>query len=395
MRRIAANYLFPITDKPIKNGYVELTDDGTIISIGELDREIESTEFYNGILIPGFTNAHCHIELSHLKDKFMRGTGMSGFINQINSLRESAPRERRVELIGSEMERLYSEGVSAMGDISNSNESFETKAHSPLYTRTFLEVFGSEPNDAEAVMDGVRRLHSEALAWGLDAAPTPHSPYTMSPKLLELSCREALKEGFLSYHNQESSEEEELLISGCGALAENYKGRGLHTPPVTGRPAIFHFLDALQKSHKPPFEENILLIHNTVTTEESIEAALGMLKNCFWVLCPLSNLFIHEMLPPINLLRKKGARIALGTDSLSSNSILSMVEEIKCIEKNFPELSLNEILSWVCMGGAEALGQEQRLGSFEKGKNPGVVLIDNIDWNTFHLTPESSSKRII
>ena len=67
MRRIAANYIFPITSDPICNGYVDVSEDGTVIGTGRLTEETGSTEYYNGILVPGFTNAHCHIELSHLE----------------------------------------------------------------------------------------------------------------------------------------------------------------------------------------------------------------------------------------------------------------------------------------------------------------------------------------
>ena len=95
MRKIAANYIYPITSAPIKNGYIKLDDNGTIVEIGQLDKECEDTEFYNGILCPGFTNAHCHIELSHLKGLFKEATGMSGFINQINELRCAAEEPER------------------------------------------------------------------------------------------------------------------------------------------------------------------------------------------------------------------------------------------------------------------------------------------------------------
>lgn len=394
-RTLSANYIFPIASKPVKNGFVTFDEGGRVIETGELTRETECTEFYNGIICPGMTNAHCHIELSHLKGLFREKTGMSGFINQINSLRESAPAEKRIALMEEDFQKLYEEGVSAMADISNCDESFRMKASSNLYTRTYLEVFGSEPEDAAAVMEEVSRLKAKADAMGLDAAPTPHSPYTMSPALLEMASAQALKEGFLSYHNQESQEEEDLLISGTGALAENYKGRGLSTPPVTGKPALLYFLERLQKVHPAPFSESILLVHNTASGEESIDAAQQILKNVTWVTCPLSNLFIHDTLAPLELWRRKGLRIAVGTDSLSSNHILSMAEEIKCIQKHFPAIPLEEILTWVCLNGAAALGKEKIYGSFEPGKKPGAVLIDNIDWNSMALTPESKAKRLI
>ena len=108
-RRISANYVFPIVGEPIKNGFVDFDENGVVTGIGQLEGETESTEFYNGILCPGFTNAHCHIELSHLKDKFEEKTGMSGFINQINALRDSAPKEVRLALIEEQFEKLYAE----------------------------------------------------------------------------------------------------------------------------------------------------------------------------------------------------------------------------------------------------------------------------------------------
>src|SRR5690554_2676383 len=149
MRKIAAQYLFPLNSKkPISKGLLILSDSGEVLDIRELKEEEESTEFYNGILVPGFVNSHCHIELSHLKGVFQKGTGMAGFIRQINMLRESVSKEERIAALEREMDTLYSAGVSAMADISNCEESFETKSKSKIYTRTFLEVFGSEPEIA-------------------------------------------------------------------------------------------------------------------------------------------------------------------------------------------------------------------------------------------------------
>ncbi|MEG2849617.1 MAG: amidohydrolase family protein, partial [Bacteroidales bacterium] len=365
MRKIAANYIFPIIGKPIKNGYVKIEDNGTIAEIGIIDKECEDTEFYNGIICPGFTNAHCHIELSHLKGYFKEDTGMSGFINQINALRLSVNKEERIAALTEQMELLYNQGVSAMGDISNCNESFNVKSKSPLYTRTYLELFGSEPKDANSVIAGGKELYAVAKTYNIDAALTPHSCYTMSPKLLESAAKEGLKNGFISYHNQESTEEEDLIKTGTGALAENYKSRGLSTPPITGKSALIYFIDRLLTFAKSPIAGRIMLVHNVATNIESIDYALANLKFPYWTICPLSNIFIHRALPPLDLMRQKGLKICLGTDSLSSNKILSIAEEIKCIHSHFPHIQLDEILTWATLNGAEAIGKEKELGSFE------------------------------
>lgn len=395
MRKIAANYIFPVSGSPIKNGYVKVDDNGVVVEVGKLDGECEDTEFYNGILCPGFTNAHCHIELSHLKGLFKEATGMSGFINQINELRSSAEEPERRRALEEQFDRLYSEGTSAMGDISNCSESFDKKASSPLMTRSFIELFGTLPEEVEEVIASGKALEKKAEEFGIKAAITPHSCYTMSPQLLSRAAQEGLKSGFLSYHSQESQEEEDLLISGTGALAENYKGRNLPTPPVTGKPALLYFIERLAAFSELPVKGRIMLVHNVATNQESIDAALVSLEEPFWTICPLSNIFIHRELPPLDLMRKNKLAICLGTDSLSSNHILSIVEEIKCLHEHFPHIELEEILLWACYNGAKAIGFESVLGSFEPGKRPGVVLIDNIDWDNMKLTKQSRSRRLV
>lgn len=395
MRKIAANYIYPIASEPIKNGYVKLDDNDTIVEIGQLNGECEDTEFYNGILCPGFTNAHSHIELSHLKGLFKEATGMSGFINQINELRSAVEQPERIKLLEEQFNQLYQHGVSAMADISNCSESFAIKAKSPMKTRTFVELFGTLPEEAEEVINSGKELVEKAKEYGINAAITPHACYTMSPQLLARAAQEGLKSGFLSYHSQESPEEEDLLISGTGALAENYKGRNLPTPPVTGKPALLYFLERLLSFSQKPVQGRIILVHNVTTNQESIDAALDTLAEPFWAICPLSNIFIHRQLPDLDLFRKNNLAICLGTDSLSSNKILSITEEIKCLHEHFPHIKLDEILVWACLNGAKAIGYEKELGSFEIGKKPGIVLIDNIDWNTFKLTEKSTSRRLV
>lgn len=396
MRKIAANYLFPLGGgQPIKNGYLVLDNSNEIVEIGALDRECADTEFYNGILCPGFTNAHCHVELSHLAGAFEQATGMSGFINQINALRNTVDRQGRVKALETQMEKMYREGVDAMADISNCDESFPCKSNSPMYTRTFIELFGSEPEDARQVLEGGKEVAESALKHGIDGAITPHSCYTMSPQLLAMAAQEGLKSGFLSYHSQESTEEEDLIVKGTGALAENYKGRGLSTPPVTGKPALLYFIDRLLSFSKSPVEGNILLVHNVAINQESIDYAKKHLANPYFAICPLSNIFIHRALPPLDLMRENGLKICLGTDSLSSNTVLSIVDEIVCLHKNFPHISLEEILGWACTNGAQMLGKGDLFGSFEPGKRPGVVLLDNIDWENLKLTEKTTSRRLV
>ena len=395
MKRFAAKYLYLLESKaPVINGFVEVEDDGTIIRTGICDDPSSEENFLDGALAPGFVNTHCHIELSYMWKLFRKGTGMAGFIDQINALRDTSPLEEKLSDIQHWMDHLWQQGVSAMGDISNCDDSFAIKAASPMYTRTFLEVFGTEPEDCGQVIEGVLKLKEKADACGIDAASTPHSCYTMSPELVTASSAEGLKSGFLSFHSEETEEEEEMLISGSGRMWENRKAAGMSTPPVTGKSSLLYFIDRLEKAHPAPFDEHILLVHEVCMNQEGIDAVKKVMKNAYIALCPLSNLFIHNALPPVKLMIENGLKLTVGTDSLSSNDDLDIVAELRCLQDNFDGLELGELLTWACRNGAEFLSKQDVYGHIAPGMKPGLVYIDNIG-DGARLTPQSRSYRVI
>ena len=392
-RRVAASFVYTLdSDAPIRNGFVEYdAEDGRILAVGECGPDEEVRQ---GAVVPGFVNSHCHIELSHLHGKFRKGTGMAGFIDQINALRDWAGADVKARLTQEWMDKMWKDGVSAMSDISNDDSSFKVKSSHKIYTRTFLEVFGSEPEMCEGVMSDVTKLKETAGAEGIDAAPTPHSCYTMSPQLLSASAAAGLESGYLSYHSQESQEEEDLLISGSGAMYENRKRSGMSTPPVTGESSLKYFIDRLAAAKPAPYDEHILLVHNVCLKQDDIDAAKRVMNNVYWAVCPLSNIFIHNALPPIPLMRKNGLAITVGTDSLSSNDDLDMVKELVCIKQNFAEVPMNEILVWACLNGARFLSKEDSLGSIAPGKTPGIVFVSNVD-EEGSFTADSRSERLV
>jgi len=404
---ITADVVFPIVSEPVRNGYVRCDSNGTVISTGVFDESVaarfesEGEEIVRcqGFLVPGFTNAHCHVELSFLKGMFKQGTGMDGFIQQINALRTTVDEDGRKKAMQEAFDDMSRQGVTCMGDISNSRESFQMKkeasADGRMYTRTFIELFGTEPEEAQEILQGALEKQELAREMGIDAAPTPHSCYTMSPLLNRITAAAGLESGYISYHSQESSEEEDMLRYGTGPLADDYRGRGTTQLPVTGTGALVYFIENLKKILPAPIDGNILLVHNVATDQESIDAALKDLKHPYWAVCPLSNIFIHRALPPIELMRRNHLKICVGTDSLSSNLLLSMVAELKCLQDNFPQVPLSEMLVWACLNGAEAIGVSGKYGSFENGKTPGVVLIEDVDTENLKLTDNSKSIRLL
>ena len=369
--RYTAQYVYTLAGEPIQNGYVEVGPDGAVLSAGPCAPGEKVAE---GFICPGFVNAHCHVELSYLKGKFRKGTGMAGFIDQINELRDTSSYEDKVTALKEAMDSMWASGVQAMADISNCADSFPVKASHPMYTRTFLEVFGADPGECGAVMKGVLDLQARAAAFGLDAAPTPHSCYTMSPELVTASSVAGLRSGFLSFHSEESEEEEEMMLYGRGPMWDNRVRNGIPTPPVTGTSSLEYFLMRLTAGVPAPVAGNVLLVHECCLTPAGAARAREVLEHPYIAVCPLSNKFIHNTLPPIPVMRESGIPICIGTDSLSSNDSLSMIDEVLCLRDAFG-LPMQEVLTWACLNGARFLGKEDVLGTLEPGKRPGVVRV--------------------
>ena len=132
MRRIAAKYLYTLTStEPVRNGFVEVEDDGTVVRTGVCADPAAEPEFIDGAVAPGFVNAHCHVELSYLKGQFRKGTGMAGFIDQINEMRDNKSLQEKVDDLTREMDSMWEQGVVGMADISNCDDSFAVKARQP------------------------------------------------------------------------------------------------------------------------------------------------------------------------------------------------------------------------------------------------------------------------
>jgi cytosine/adenosine deaminase-related metal-dependent hydrolase len=177
-------------------------------------------------------------------------------------------------------------------------------------------------------------------------------------------------------------------------MYDNRKRSGMSTPPVTGESSLKYFLDRLADAKPGPYDEHILLVHNVCLAQDDIDAARKVMNNVFWAICPLSNIFIHDALPPVELMRKNNLDVMIGTDSLSSNDDLDVVKEIVCLHENFPQVPMNELLVWSSLNGARFLSKDDMLGTLTVGKKPGIVYISDLDGEG-NVTTKSRSERII
>jgi len=185
-----------------------------------------------------------------------------------------------------------------------------------------------------------------------------------------------------------------MVMYGKGPMWQNRKDAGMSVPPVTGGTSLEYFIDRIRAAHPAEVTEHVLLVHEVCLTEKGAQEIKAFFRNPFIAVCPLSNIYIHSMLPPIPIMRKSGIPIAIGTDSLSSNDDLDMVGEMYCLQSSFPEVPLGEILSWACTNGARFLAKDDVFGSIRKGKKPGLVAIEGLSEDG-NLTRESKSRRLV
>ncbi len=393
MRRFSANYIFPVATSPIKNGIVEVDNNGEIISIvdpGREFKEIHSTEFHNGVIVPSFVNAHCHLELSHLKGQIKSGLGIAGFIKSVTEYRinDSEVIEKAIQLAIREIELT---GTVAVGDICNTFDTFLLKSKSSTFFHNFIEVFGINPDTSEriienaiGIMSGFEKLQNSSTSI------TPHSTYSLSKELWDRLHNQINKSDLpVSIHYAESLPEFEYLMNGTGPLMERYKLLNIPFDAPLGLTPFKVVTDNINH------DKDVLLIHNTFASVDELVELNSIFRNTTFVTCPESNLIIEGKLPDLVSMYKHGLRIAIGTDSLASATSLSILHHIKLLQDNFTDIPFSEILKWSTLNGAEALNVPNRFGSIEIGKSPGLNLITNFDFDKMCPRVNSEVRRLI
>jgi len=403
-RKISAQKIYPITTSPIENGVIIIDENGKIQAIDVLENHDKTeVEFFDGVMVPGFINAHCHLELSHLNGVAQTGTGLIDFISQVIKNRNHS-QEIIQAAIAREEKNMVDAGIVAVGDISNTTDSFAQKQKGNLYYYTFVEYFDlfQEANTDNVIQqyDAVYNALTETDK--NKKSKVPHAPYSVSRKLFNLLTRHAelvsaskipkqvRNDVTVSIHNQETLPENELFLSKTGEFISFYERIGCTTDaiPNLGKSAIHYALEYLEK------ENRNLFVHNTLTTKADIVATHQQLNkdNVFWATCPNANLYIENNLPNYKNFLETNATVCIGTDSLTSNWQLNILEEMKTILKYQSYLDFETVLTWATINGAKALGFDAIIGSIEIGKTPGLVLIENME--NGKLTNFSSSKKI-
>lgn len=389
-RKFKADYLFN-GKKLLASENVLITDEaGKIINIIHVNDAGEDVQILKGIISPGFINAHCHLELSHLKNIIPERTGLVDFVFKIVSERYFAEDEILAAIETAEAEMIEN-GIVAVGDICNYSTTVSQKIKRDIGYYSFIEISGWLPEIAEARFEKRKMAFEEFEKNNLIASIVPHAPYSVSENLWK-KITPLFAGKTVTIHNQETPDEDLFFKEGKGDFVRMFEkmkiDNSFFRPKMTGSvESYFQNFSAAA---------SVILVHNTFTQQHDInfidqyKSKDQLISFC---LCPNANLYIENALPPINLFLKNDVSIILGTDSLASNHQLDILEEIKTIQKKFPEINTETFLKWATINGAKALQMEEKLGSFDKGKKPGVILIENVAEE--EITDLSKVKRLI
>jgi len=362
MRFLTADYLYPLNRDPIKEGVLQISSKGEIIDVytDRNDFSQDSLEFFEGVLCPGFVNAHCHLELSHLQGEIDKGSGLVEFISGIKK-RNCFSKDSILDAIMRAENQMVLNGIVGVGDICNTTDTIIQKKRGNLNYYNFIEAFGVKQNKTDQIITDIKFLKDQFIKNGLRATITPHSPYSVPPRLMQDIKRNFTDEDELfSVHMQETSDENILFKNKSGKFFTWLTSNGGCTSIWDERNNSTDILKELDY-------RKVLLVHNTFAAKKDI-------KDQFYCTCPKANLFIENTLPDYSIF--KADKLCVGTDSLASNNSLSILEELKIIQKN-SNFDLNTLLKISAKNGAEALGFKD-LGTFERGKKPGVNLINEL-----------------
>jgi len=379
MKIIQAGWVCPVSGPPVRNAAVVI-EGGKIVEIRSgTSAGIEATDSYpNAAILPGFVNAHIHLELTILR----------GYL-------EDLPFERWLrKLTRAKYEHLFYQdllvsarlggvecllaGVTTVGEVMDIGTGWEAMVELGLRGIAFQEVFGPAQAQADAAMmdleDRVRRARGRETGTQRIGV-SPHAPFTVSEELYTRACDLAASQSLrVAVHIAESQDEVDFVRDGSGPFAVNWNGRDI--PVVAHGIGPVGYLDRLGL-----LGDRTLAVHAIHSDKAEIDrmAELGTSV----VHCPKSNMKLGHQIAPLTEFIAAGVTVGLGTDSVASNNSVDMFEEMRMaiyLQRNRTgssrEPSAEQVLRMATLGGARCLGLEAQVGSLESGKLADLAVVD-------------------
>jgi cytosine/adenosine deaminase-related metal-dependent hydrolase len=349
---ITARWVVPVSSPPIENGAVLIEND-RIVSVGlnQSQRRVEGIDLGDSVLFPGLVNAHCHLEFSGLKGEIEAGLSFTEWIKNVVGLRTQL-----IAPLRDAIDSLLRGGTTTVADHCNPNT---PPIETPFRRIIFWEVLGAHP---ERAYESFRKARERAEKEG--GFVTPHSLYAVHEEVLEeIFSGRQMGLPLQSIHILESSDEEQFFRKQTGPLAVYVQERGGDLSFPVSSPikwlAANHWLGS-----------RTLVVHGNYLNSEEIE--LLQRQGAGVIHAPGSHRFFGHKPFPLAELKKRGIRIALGTDSLASNEDLSMLREMRLLREF---VGKEEVLQMATIEGARLLKRDHDIGSIEPGKKADLVAV--------------------
>jgi cytosine/adenosine deaminase-related metal-dependent hydrolase len=367
---IKGGLVYTVATRPIKNGAIAI-DKGLVVAAGPAadfnGGDFDETINLDGhVITPGFVNAHSHLQFSSLRGKIPPGLGFVEWVRRIIQTHLITPEEEVFNAMRDGVSEMLSTGTTSVGDISSGVNHAKIVAESGLNALCFAEVIAPKSGDAENAFAHARARVDEMLGLGIVPGLSPHAPYTVPENLFRrLHAYAAENRIPTTVHLAESAEEDDYIRAGSGPLRALMEDRGNPQDSFRG----------FQKSPVRLLESygalgGTLAVHLNTIDDGDFEALA--LNRAVPIFCPGSSAwFGRKKVMPLDKFFAAGFRPALGTDSLASNSSLSMLDELRAAEAYFPSINREDLMACATLNGAAVLGLN--CGSIEKGKRADII----------------------
>jgi len=365
---------------PIENGAVAIngqliTDVGRFSEIKARNRG-EVLDLDDQILLPGLINAHCHLDYTCLRGRILRHGCFSDWIRAINAAKSKLSANDYVISIREGFAEARRYGTTTIANLTAHPELI-SQLDSPIRTWWFAELIDvREPHRAKAIVDQAIKALEGIQNGGL----APHAPYTASAKMYRYSAELAQRHNLLlTTHLAESSEEAQMFLDLRGPLKDFLFHIGRDMSDLDGMTPVEHFLGFC------PLNERWLLVHLNEVFFRDFELLTRPKTKPHVVHCPRSHKYFGHSRFPLQRLRELGFNICIATDSLASNDDLSLLAELRTLQKYESTLSPREMIEMITLNPARALGLEQRLGRIAPGFLADLVAIPRTSTNNVFL----------
>lgn len=357
---VTARWVFPVETEPLPQGTVTVRGD-RILRVEPHGAERADVDLGNVAVLPGFVNAHTHLDLTGLRGRCPPSPDFTGWLRQvIQHRRGTAPEQVQANIQAGLAESLR-HGTTLLGDISSDGGSWDTLAAAPLRAVVFHELLGLPEDRAAAAW-----ARSEAWLLGHPTTPTcrpgvsPHAPYSVRASLFQAAATLGLP---TAVHLAESAAEQELLHHRRGPFVPFLRELGVYDP----KGLAHDFAHVLRLFHGV---SPALFIHANYLFPDAPVPVNGSV-----VYCPRTHAAFGHPPHPFRNFLQHGICVALGTDSLASNPDLSVLEEARFLHRQYPDVPAAQLLHMATLAGAEALGWADETGSLRPGKSADLVVL--------------------